>query len=174
MRSKKSGIAKAITTLAVIGTFITSFNTPAFAGNQGSNQHRWDMGVHSVGGQQPQHRRGKHGGRHKAPDHYGTPHPRGGHHRGGYQYGPPSANLHPGGRRGHGRHGQYRNKPHHSVCGPRRAMNKAYRMGLNNPQVHRIKERRIAVVGYQHGYRTKMVFSRYSNCHLIKTVNFGW
>lgn len=72
------------------------------------------------------------------------------------------------------KHRKYRNQRRHQVCGPRRAVNKAYRLGLNNPQIKRIKEQRIVVVGYQYGYRTKMVFKRYSNCRLIKTVNFNW
>lgn len=71
-------------------------------------------------------------------------------------------------------HNQYRQQPRRQVCGPRRAVKKAYRLGLNNPQVHRIKERRIVVSGYRYGYRTKMVFKRYSNCQLLKTVNFNW
>ena len=68
---------------------------------------------------------------------------------------------------------QYRQRPRHQVCGPRRAVKKAYRLGLDSPQVHRVKERRIVVSGYQYGYRTKMVFKRYSKCHLIKTVRFN-
>ncbi len=75
-------------------------------------------------------------------------------------------------RRSHYR-GQYRPRPRHQVCGPRRAVKKAYRLGLDSPQVHRVKERRIVVSGYQYGYRTKMVFKRYSKCHLIKTVRFN-
>ena len=67
----------------------------------------------------------------------------------------------------------YRNHHRQQVCGPRRAVNKAYRLGLNSPQIKRIKERRIVVTGYQYGYRTKMVFKRYSNCRLIKSVNYN-
>ncbi len=59
-------------------------------------------------------------------------------------------------------------------CHPQRALNKAYNLGLDNPQIHRIKERRIVVSGFQNGYRAKMVFKRYSNCHLIKTVRYQW
>jgi hypothetical protein len=74
----------------------------------------------------------------------------------------------------HNRHRNSYNQPRRQqVCGPRRAVNKAYRLGLNDPQIQRIKERRIVVSGYQYGYRTKMVFKRYSNCKLIKTVNFN-
>ena len=76
-------------------------------------------------------------------------------------------------RRDHYRRDHYRHQPRRQVCGPRRAVKKAYRLGLNNPQVHRIKERRIIISGYQYGYRTKMVFKRFSRCHLIKTVNIN-
>ncbi len=80
----------------------------------------------------------------------------------------------PGYNRHHNRYNKnYRAKQRRQVCGPRRAVKKAYRLGLNNPQVQRIKERRIIVAGYQYGYRTKMVFKRYSNCRLIKTVSFN-
>ena len=68
---------------------------------------------------------------------------------------------------------QYRPRPQHHVCGPRRAVKKAYRLGLDSPQVRRVNDRRIVVSGYQYGYRTKMVFKRYSKCHLIKTVRFN-
>ena len=67
----------------------------------------------------------------------------------------------------------YQPRPRHRVCGPRRAVKKAYRLGLDSPQVHRVKERRIVISGYQYGYRTKMVFKRYSKCRLIKTVRFN-
>ena len=67
----------------------------------------------------------------------------------------------------------YKQRSHRNICGPRRAVKRAYRLGLYDPQIRRIKENRIVVSGYQYGYRTKMVFSRYSNCNLIKTVNFG-
>ncbi|MCP4073860.1 MAG: hypothetical protein GY742_19360 [Hyphomicrobiales bacterium] len=72
------------------------------------------------------------------------------------------------------RRDNYRHKPRRRVCSPRRAVKKAYRLGLNNPQVHRIKDRRIVISGYQYGYRKKMVFKRHSRCHLLKTVNFNW
>jgi hypothetical protein len=68
---------------------------------------------------------------------------------------------------------QYHPRPQHQVCGPRRAVKKAYRLGLDSPQVHRVKERKIVVSGYQYGYRAKMVFKRYSKCHLIKAVRFN-
>ena len=77
-------------------------------------------------------------------------------------------------RRHKRRNNNYHHQPRRQVCGPRRAVNKAYRLGLNNPQVHRIRDRRIVVTGYQYGYRTKMVFKRHSNCRLLKTVNFTW
>jgi len=75
-------------------------------------------------------------------------------------------------RRSHYRD-QYRPRQHQQVCGPRRAVKKAYRMGLDSPRVHRVKQNRIVVSGYQYGYRAKMVFKRYSRCHLIKTVRFN-
>jgi hypothetical protein len=75
-------------------------------------------------------------------------------------------------RPNYNRRDNYRHQPRRQVCGPRRAVKKAYRLGLNNPQVRRIEQRRIVVSGYKYGYRAKLVFKRYSRCHLIQAVNF--
>jgi len=64
--------------------------------------------------------------------------------------------------RSHNRHGKR--------CGPRRALNKAWRMGINQPHIARVNGRKIVVAGYNHGYRAKVVFKRGSrNCRVIKT-----
>ena len=66
---------------------------------------------------------------------------------------------------------RYRQPPRRKICGPRQAVKKAYRLGMKNPQVRRVEERKIVVAGFQYGYRTKMAFQRYSNCRLIQTAN---
>ncbi len=95
----------------------------------------------------------------------GGPNPLGVHYRGGH--------------RGHGfvHHGPPRRfapHPRRRVCSPRRAVRKAYRMGLNHPYVHRIGKRRIVVRGNNWGYPAKVVFGRGGRCPVIKTVNLRW
>ncbi len=71
-----------------------------------------------------------------------------------------------GGRRHHGH--RYRGHRRFS-CGPRRAVNKAYRWGMNNPRVKRVNKRRIVVTGWNRGHRARMVFSRHGRgCPVIK------
>ncbi|MEM7069289.1 MAG: hypothetical protein AAF478_10430 [Pseudomonadota bacterium] len=56
------------------------------------------------------------------------------------------------------------------ACNPRRALNKAYRMGLYNPHITRVNHKKIVVKGYSHGYPAKVVFKRHSGrCKVIKT-----
>ena len=112
---------------------------------------------------------------HQSAIHYGGSKYYGSHQR-RQQYGH-RYNHNKGNRRNkyrkHRRHQDRYSQPRRHVCGPRRAVRKAYRLGLDGPRVHRVRENKVAVVGYQYGYRTKMVFKRYSNCRLIKTVNFS-
>jgi predicted NBD/HSP70 family sugar kinase len=59
---------------------------------------------------------------------------------------------------------------HRRGCGPRRALNKAYRVGLNRPHIARINHRKIVVVGYNYGHPAKVVFKRKGHgCKIIKT-----
>lgn len=54
-------------------------------------------------------------------------------------------------------------------CGPRRALNTAYRVGVNRPHVARINNKRIVVVGYNRGHPAKVVFKRSGHgCKIIK------
>ena len=81
-------------------------------------------------------------GYHSGPGYYG-----GGYHGGYYAYGYPRRKCH-----------------------PRRALNKAYRMGVYNPHVTRVNHKRIVVKGYSHGHRAKVVFKRHSkHCRVLKT-----
>ena len=58
----------------------------------------------------------------------------------------------------------------HRKCNPRRALNKAYRMGVYNPHVTRVNHRKIVVKGYSHGHNAKVVFKRNSKrCKVLKT-----
>ena len=67
----------------------------------------------------------------------------------------------------------YKKRRHHRQyghCGPRRALDKAWRMGVNRPHVARIGDRRIVVKGRKRGRMAKVVFARLSsNCHVIGT-----
>lgn len=66
----------------------------------------------------------------------------------------------------------YRKKRHTSrrACAPRRALNKAYRIGVNRPHIARINHKRIVVVGYNYGHPAKVVFKRKGHgCKIIAT-----
>lgn len=68
---------------------------------------------------------------------------------------------------GYGYHGGYRHRGH---CGPRRALNKAWHMGVNRPHIKRVGGKRIVVVGFNRGHRAKVVFKRHSrHCRVLKT-----
>ncbi len=85
----------------------------------------------------------------------------GGGHHGGIYFG------NGGHHRRHHYRGGNRNRGH---CGPRRALRKAWNLGVNRPHVARVNRRAIAVVGYSHGHRAKVVFKRNSHhCRVIKT-----
>lgn len=67
------------------------------------------------------------------------------------------------------RHG-YR---HGGFCGPRQAVDKAWRMGVNRPHISHVRDRAIAVDGYRRGYPVKVVFHRGTpNCAVIRTRGF--
>lgn len=74
---------------------------------------------------------------------------------------------------GHGnnyRHNYRGGHRKHRACGPRRALNKAWHMGVNRPHISRVNGRKIVVVGYNRGYRAKVVFKRGSRgCRVIRT-----
>lgn len=81
------------------------------------------------------------------------------------------------GHRSHGYHGKHRGHgfkssgyKKHRGCGPRRALNKAYRVGVNRPHIARINHKKIVVVGYSRGHHAKVVFKRKGHgCKVIKT-----
>ncbi len=53
-------------------------------------------------------------------------------------------------------------------CSPRRALNKARRMGVRNARIGRVNHRVIKVRGRSHGYRVKIVFARAPGCPVIR------
>ena len=58
----------------------------------------------------------------------------------------------------------------HRACGPKRALHKAWRMGLNRPYVARVNQNRIVVRGFNYGHNAKVVFKRGSrHCRVLKT-----
>lgn len=59
---------------------------------------------------------------------------------------------------------------HNGICGPRRALNKAWRMGVNRPHVARVNGKKIVIAGFNRGHRAKVVFKRGSNhCRVLRT-----
>lgn len=57
----------------------------------------------------------------------------------------------------------------HKKCNPRRALKKAYRMGVYKPHVTRVNHRKIVVKGYSYGSHAKVVFKRNSkHCRVLK------
>ena len=58
----------------------------------------------------------------------------------------------------------------HARCNPGHALDKAYRMGVNNPHVTRVNQSNIVVKGYSHGNSAKVVFKRNSAlCEVLDT-----
>lgn len=70
--------------------------------------------------------------------------------------------------RGYGRHHNRR-----QGCSPRRAVNKAWNMGLNRPHIHRVGGKHIVVKGRYRGSRSKIVFARYGGCQVVDFVRRG-
>lgn len=75
------------------------------------------------------------------------------------------------GNGGHRRHGHYGgHRRNRGVCAPRRALKKAWRMGVNRPHVSRVNGRKIVVAGFNRGHRAKVVFKRNSgHCRVLRT-----
>lgn len=65
---------------------------------------------------------------------------------------------------------KYKNRVvHRGSCGPRRALRKAWHMGVNQPHIARLNKRKVVVVGYNRGHAAKVVFKRNSHrCKVIK------
>ncbi len=72
---------------------------------------------------------------------------------------------------GHRRHAHRHGRGHRrGFCKPRRALNKAWNMGVNRPHIARVGPNRIVVKGFSYGHRAKVVFSRQGKrCPVIKT-----
>lgn len=52
-------------------------------------------------------------------------------------------------------------------CSPGRALDKADRMGVHDPRIRYVGERRIGVVGHRHGRTVIVTFGRAPNCPII-------
>lgn len=77
--------------------------------------------------------------------------------------------------RHHKRHGGYsRHNRRRKGCSPRRAVDKAWNMGLNRPHIHRVGDRHIVVKGRYHGSRTKIVFGRFGGCKVVDFRRQDW
>lgn len=69
-------------------------------------------------------------------------------------------------KRGYG----HRHHVRRAKCAPRRALNKAYRYGLNRPHIQRINNKRIVVSGWNRGHQARIVFKRNGGgCQIIRT-----
>ncbi len=70
----------------------------------------------------------------------------------------------------HWGHGKRWKKRHGVVrrCSVKRALNKAYRMGVNNPRVRRANQNVIKIKGRSRGHRVRIVFSRAPGCPVIR------
>lgn len=53
-------------------------------------------------------------------------------------------------------------------CTPNRAVEKAWKLGVNRPRVTRVARNTIAVRGFQRGESVRLVFARAPNCPVIR------
>jgi hypothetical protein len=67
-------------------------------------------------------------------------------------------------RRDEWRHNSYRER---RGCSPDRALDKAEAMGIRRARISFVSERRIGVVGRQHGDRVRVTFARVRGCPII-------
>lgn len=69
------------------------------------------------------------------------------------------------------RHRDFRPRRQHyrqASCSPRRALDKAERMGLRHARITRVNHRAIRVTGRQHRDRVSIVFARSPHCPVIR------
>jgi len=69
--------------------------------------------------------------------------------------------------RGHNRYGR-------RVCAPRRALQKARRMGVRDAYIARVNRRVVVVKGYRYGDRAKVKFGRSRRCPVIVFRNIDY
>jgi tRNA A-37 threonylcarbamoyl transferase component Bud32 len=65
------------------------------------------------------------------------------------------------------RHERHRDRPRRA-CTPERAMEKAWKMGINRPRVANVNRNTIAVRGFQRGHTVRVLFARAPNCPVIR------
>ncbi|MCP4384897.1 MAG: hypothetical protein GY933_21985 [Hyphomicrobiales bacterium] len=53
-------------------------------------------------------------------------------------------------------------------CKPRRAVNKARRLGVRNARIVRRNRNRLVVRGWRYGYQTRVVFANARRCPIIR------
>jgi hypothetical protein len=61
-----------------------------------------------------------------------------------------------------------RHRPRGRECTPNRAVEKAWKLGLNRPRVSRVNRNTIVVRGFQRGQSLRVVFARAPNCPVIR------
>lgn len=66
------------------------------------------------------------------------------------------------------RYDRYRERPRHRACSPNRAVEKAWKLGVNRPRVANVGRNTITVRGFQRGYPVMVRFARAPNCPVIR------
>ena len=61
----------------------------------------------------------------------------------------------------------YGPKPQRGICKPRRAVKKAWKMGVRNGRIVRRNNKRVVVRGWRYGYRVKVVFANRRHCPVV-------
>ncbi len=67
---------------------------------------------------------------------------------------------------------RHHSRHHNRRCSPPRALNKASKMGVHNPWIKRINNRKIVVAGYRWGHPVKIKFARQRHCPVINVRGF--
>lgn len=62
---------------------------------------------------------------------------------------------------------RHRDRPRRA-CSPERAVEKAWKMGINRPRVANVNRNTIAVRGFQRGHTVRVLFARAPNCPVIR------
>lgn len=62
---------------------------------------------------------------------------------------------------------RHRDRPSRA-CSPERAVEKAWKMGINRPRVANVNRNTIAVRGFQRGHTVRVLFARAPNCPVIR------
>jgi hypothetical protein len=65
------------------------------------------------------------------------------------------------------RYDRHRERPRRA-CSPERAVEKAWRLGLNRPRIANVNRNTISVRGFKRGHPVRILFARAPNCPVIR------